>query len=188
MRKNIEDQYIEAAEVIRAGGVVCYPTEGVWGLGCDPLSKRAFEKLLSVKQRPAEKGVILLVSQQNHIVPFAEVPNDIKCHLDRVWPGFVTCLLPKVHSCPVYLTGKHNTIAIRMTAYKPLQRLCDAFGAGVVSTSANISGQQPVKSLDMARSVFGGSVDYYIDDELGGAASPSKIIDFSQQPPKVIRE
>lgn len=178
----------KAGAVIAQGGVVCYPTEAVWGLGCDPRSASAFEKILSLKQRPADKGVILIAANERHITPYADIPKHFREHLSEVWPGFVTCLLPKSADCPDYLTGQHDTVAVRLTSFEPVRRLCLAADSALVSTSANLSGQPPVKDIFAARSVFAGGVDYYLNVALGGAIKPSRIIDFSQQPPRIIRE
>ncbi len=178
----------KAAEIVMQGGVICYPTEGVWGLGCNPMSPRAFAKLLSLKQRSVEKGVILLAAEERHIAPYAHIPDSVRDDLLSLWPGFVTCLLPKSDTCPEYLTGKHESVAVRITAYQPLRMLCLAAGSAVVSTSANRNGESPVADIAAARAVFGSGIDYYLDADLGGAANASRIIDCTQQPPKVIRE
>lgn len=168
--------------------VVCYPTEGVWGIGCHPQSATAFEQTLSLKQRSEEKGVILLAANYEQIQPYASITPTLQAQLREHWAGFVTCLLPKSPDCPDYLTGDHDTVAVRMTAYEPLRQLCLLSRSAVVSTSANITGQSPARDLQQAVSLFSTHVDCYWDAPLGGADKPSKIIDLTTSRLRVIRD
>lgn len=178
----------QVAAAIRQQQVVCYPTEGVWGLGCHPQSRSAFERLLSLKQRPEEKGVILLVANYQQIQPYAKLSEALIQRLDKHWAGFVTCLLPKSADCPDYLTGQFDTIAVRMSHYAPLQQLCLQADSAIVSTSANLSGNAPLDNLQQAVNLFGERVDCYWDAPLGGADKPSKIIELTDNDLRIIRE
>ncbi len=110
-------QLQQAVSAIAYDGIICYPTEGVWGLGCHPQSERAFAKLLQLKQRPADKGVILIAATMAQIRPYAQLDDTLCAQLSALWPGFVTCVLPKSPDCPDYLCGRHDTVAVRLSAY-----------------------------------------------------------------------
>ena len=182
------NSYQQAAKVLVNDGVICYPTEAVWGLGCNPRSFDAFERILTIKKRAKEKGVILIGATESHITPYAHIPDSLRKKLQQIWPGFVTCLLPKTARCPSYLTGGQDKVAVRISAYQPVVNLCLAADSALVSTSANVSGQIPVSDIYSAQNTFGEAVDYYLDAGLGGEKKPSRIIDFTQQPPALIRD
>lgn len=187
--KHLNSQVLQPAlDVIHHSGVICYPTEGVWGLGCHPQSALAFNKLLALKQRPLEKGVILIAATIEQVRPYAHIDKTLLAHLTTVWPGFVTCILPKAATCPSYLAGAHDSIAVRLSAYTPLNTLCQAANTALVSTSANLSGQAPAADILQAKKTFGDGVDAYIDAPLGGAAKPSRIIRWQNGNMQVIRE
>lgn len=178
----------KVARLLHQQAVICYPTEAVWGLGCHPQSVEAVERILTMKHRSVEKGVILIAADFQQIEPYAEVSTKLKQQLKMFWPGFVTCLLPKSATCPTYLTGQHQTIAVRMTAYKPLKQLCQLAGTAVVSTSANLSHNQPVRTIKQAQTLFNQQVDAYWDIALGGEEKPSRIICLATNKRQVIRD
>lgn len=177
-----------AVTAIQQHGVICYPTEGVWGLGCHPQSVQAFDKLLTIKQRPADKGVILIAAEMAQVHPYADISPECLSQLMDLWPGFVTCILPKAMDCPAYLCGQHDNIAIRITAYEPVKALCLAANTALVSTSANLSGQPTVTNIEQAKTVFGDAVDVYLDASLGGESKSSRIIAWQQGNQVIIRE
>ncbi|MPV86047.1 L-threonylcarbamoyladenylate synthase [Ostreibacterium oceani] len=184
----IATQINDAVTIIRQAGVICYPTEGVWGLGCDPQSPSAIQKLLQAKSRPADKGLILVASQFSQIEPYITINAVQRSQLDDLWPGFVTCLLPKSSNCPALVTGNHETIAIRISEHPIIVALCDALNAPLISTSANISGKPPVANLNEAKQVFAQWVEYFIDAPLGGHAKPSQIVDLTKNTPVILRQ
>ncbi|BBN80039.1 threonylcarbamoyl-AMP synthase [Pseudoalteromonas sp. A25] len=168
----------EACQALSAGGVICYPTEAVFGLGCDPDNQEAVNKILTIKQRKVSKGLILLADNYGQCLPYvddAKIPMDKRTALFSSWPSAVTWLLPAKASTPKWLTGEHDTIAVRVTAHPQCKALTRLFGKPLVSTSANLSGEQPVMSLDEARRIFNELVDCYVHGELGGNAAPSQI-------------
>lgn len=183
-----QQQSDTVAKVVHNNGVICYPTEAVWGLGCHPRSETAFQRILTLKQRPQEKGVILIAANLAQITPYADVSTNLEAELLQAWQGFTTCILPKTPNCPDYLCGQHGTIAVRLTQYDLLQNLCLAADTALVSTSANLTAQTVVKNLNEAKQLFQRGVDYYVDAPLGGAEKPSRIIDFTQIPAVVIRD
>lgn len=167
-----------AVQALQEGRVICYPTEAVYGLGCDPDSKQAVEDLLAIKQRDVAKGLILIADNYSQCLSYvddAKIPQDKRSDIFSSWPGGVTWVLPAKATTPKWLTGTHSTIAVRVTAHPTVKLLCQQFGKPIVSTSANLSGQQPVASLDEAREAFKQQVGFYVDAPLGGASAPSQI-------------
>ncbi len=169
--------YRHAARILHAGGVIAYPTEAVFGLGCDPLDHDAFERLLEIKGRALDKGVILIAADIEQLLPYLAPGWQPDSDVVQTWPGPVTWIIPAHPDCPVWLTGGRPTIAVRVTAHKPTANLCDAFGGAIVSTSANRSGHPPIRSTLRLQTLLGPEIDYLLHAPLGGASSPSEIRD-----------
>jgi L-threonylcarbamoyladenylate synthase len=162
---------------LRAGGIVAYPTEAVYGLGCDPLNQDAVYRLLAIKQRPLEKGLILIASRFEQLAPFVQPPADeVRRRLRETWPGPVTWLLPAAPATPHWLRGTHRSLAVRVTAHPLAAALCDAFGGPIVSTSANPAGRPPARSALQARLRCPG-VDMVMHGATGRLARPTPIRD-----------
>lgn len=169
-----------ACRALAGGGVIAYPTEGVWGLGCEPLDARAFARLLALKRRAARKGVILIASDFAQVTPFlAHVPKPKLQPVLKRWPGPVTWLLPAASWVPAHLTGGRDTLAVRVTAHALARALCAQYGGPIVSTSANASGRPPLRSLLHVQRQFGARVDYILPGALGGRRRPTPIRDFA---------
>lgn len=178
----------KAKQTLLNNGIICYPTEAVWGLGCHPQSASAFARILQIKNRPNDKGVILVASALEQLMPYANIDSELQQQLAAIWPGFITCLLPKSAQCPDYLSGKHNCIAARLTTHPAVTALCQSVDSPLVSTSANVSGQAPIQNLSEGKRLFAHQVDYYVDAALGGKKRPSRIIKFQQNNEVIIRE
>lgn len=166
-----------AARILRSGGVVAYPTEAVYGLGCDPLSRVAVEHLLAIKRRPVKKGLILIASRFEQLEPFVQAqPPEVRRKLDETWPGPVTWLIPANRATPRWLRGNHHSLAVRVTAHPLAAALCEAFGGAIVSTSANPTGRPPARSALQARIRCHG-VDLILQGATGPLARPTPIRD-----------
>lgn len=171
-------QINEAVRILRQGGVIAYPTEAVYGLGCDPDNHQAVEKLLAIKQRSRDKGLILIAADFQQLRPYlAEIDSALKRKILATWPGPLTWLWPANPSVSRLLRGKHETIAVRVTAHSQTAALCREFGGPLVSTSANISGQPPTRTADDVRSQFGDRLDYVLEGKVGDLSRPSQIRD-----------
>ena len=167
-----------AARTLRAGGVVAYPTEAVYGLGCDPFNEHAALRLLAIKERAIHKGLILIAAHHDQLKPLLQPqPDDTMAPVLATWPGPNTWILPADPRVPVWLTGGGGGIAVRVTAHPLAARLCTLFGGPLVSTSANTSGRPPARSALQARRAIGSRVDYFLTGATGGAARPSEIRD-----------
>jgi len=140
---------------LRSGGLIAYPTEAVYGLGCDPVNRDAVNALLALKSRSALKGLILIASDLQQLIPYIQpLSSRITAKLEASWPGPVTWLLPARQTTPKWLTGRHSTLACRVSAHPVVQQLCQAFGAALVSTSANRESCPPCRTLIQVRKQF----------------------------------
>lgn len=166
-----------AVQLLQSGGVLAYPTEAVYGLGCDPLNRHAVERILAIKQRPVEKGLILIASRFQQLSPFlqAQAP-EVQARLDESWPGPVTWLVPANPATPRWLRGVHDTLAVRVTAHPLAAALCEAFGGAIVSTSANPAGSAPARTALQAR-LRCPSVDMILHGATGRLTRPTPIRD-----------
>jgi L-threonylcarbamoyladenylate synthase len=169
-----------AAALLRAGGVLAYPTEAVYGLGCDPHDRAAFDKIFALKQRPPTQGVLLIAAefaQVERYLDLAAVPAGVLAQVRESWPGPHTWIFPRSAAVPDWVAGAHAGIALRITAHAPSAALCRAFGGALVSTSANPHGRPPARSVAMLRDYFGDALDGVLDAPLGGLERPSTIRD-----------
>ena len=167
-----------ASIVLKRGGIIAYPTESVYGLGCDPDNSDAVARLLQLKRRPASKGLILVAAELGQLEPYIQIPDAaMKRRLMDSWPGPITWLVPAAPYVPEWLRGKNDTLAVRVSAHPVVRGLCLAFGDALVSTSANISNRPALCSPLAIQRVFGDSVDYIVHGPLGGLSRPSEIRD-----------
>ncbi len=174
-----------AAHRLMEGSVIAYPTEAVWGLGCDPLNEQACLDLLQIKRRPIQKGMILIAGSIDEFAGIlSALPVDQVQKLDAAWQnqistGAITFLVPDIlEQVPYWIKGSHNSVALRVSQHPLVKSLCQAFGGPLVSTSANRSGKPPARSRVLVEKYFGGQLEFIVPGALGGATNPSKIIDF----------
>ncbi len=164
-----------AARVVGNGGVIAYPTEAVYGLGCSPWDKQAIQRLLRLKRRSVNKGLIVVaanIGQLQSLVNFNHV-RSIQSVL-KTWPGPVTWVLPSRRETPPWLCGKHGDLAVRVSAHPQLGKLCGICGP-LVSTSANPANTTPAKTATDVRKYFHDALDYILPGKLGTESGPSEI-------------
>jgi len=169
----------EGAGCLHDGGVIAYPTEAVYGLGCDPGNESAVRTILELKSRPASAGLVLIADQPERFAPYIR-PVD-EAHWEPAlasWPGPVTWLFPRAPGVPDWLAGSHPTIALRVTAHEGCRALCRAFGGPVVSTSANPRGEEPARTTDDVERYFSAELCGILAGELGEQNQPSEIRDL----------
>jgi len=161
------------------GGLIAYPTESCYGLGCDPRNLRALKRLIALKGRSAAKGLLLIADHFKRLQPFMRplAPAD-RDRLARSWPGPVSWVVPASSACLPLLTGRRPTIAVRVTAHPGAARLCRSLGMALVSTSANTSGKKPAKTAAECRRIFGTRVRV-IAGRIGQRRRPSTLIDLA---------
>jgi L-threonylcarbamoyladenylate synthase len=160
--------------------VVAYPTEAVYGLGCDPCQRAAFDKLFALKRRPPTQGVLLIAADFAQVEKYIDVPAVPAAALARAratWPGPHTWIFPRAAATPAWLAGAHAGIALRVTAHPLAAALCRAFGSALVSTSANRHGEPPARSAEAVQAAFGDELAYILAGKTDGLARPTPIRD-----------
>ena len=168
-----------AAAIIQGGGIVAYPTEAVWGLGCDPFNEQAVNGILALKRRQRGMGLILIAATVNQLQPFlTHIKPEQRKQLLESWPGPNTWLVPNNGLAPDWITGGRNTLAMRVTDHPLASALCKAVGGPIVSTSANPHGLQPARSAVKVRCYFGRALDDVLPGSVGSSANPSTIRDL----------
>lgn len=168
---------------IKENQVVAYPTEAVFGLGCNPHSEEAVRRLLCLKQRPEEKGLILIAPSRAYFSPFIDETalseaewQRFEQHYDRA----ISWIMPAKSSVPRYLKGQFETIAARLCQVPAVVELCAATGAALTSTSANLTGLPPCRTADEVRTQFGEHFPV-LNGQTEGRANPSEIRDIFTQ-------
>jgi L-threonylcarbamoyladenylate synthase len=173
-----DDQIQHAVEVLKRGGVIAYPTEAVFGLGCDPLNADAVKRILHIKGRDAEKGLILIAADYQQLKPFiTSLDQETEKTLLASWPGPVTWLIPANQSVSQSLRGSHSTLAVRVSDHPLVQELCRAFGGAIVSTSANPAGKEPARTARQVKDYFKDQLDAIVEGQTGGLDKPTEIRD-----------
>lgn len=174
------DQLNRAVDAVNGGGVIAYPTEAVWGLGCHPWNPKAVNRLLAIKNRPMAKGVILVGASLDQFRPLIDPLTDgERQRLLDSWPGPCTWLIPDPGGwAPPWIRGQYDTVAVRVSDHPLVQALCSVLGHPLVSTSANRAGQPPLLSRQQVIQEFAGAVDYCLAGALGGRLVPSEIRDL----------
>lgn len=163
-----------AVMTLRRGGLVAYPTESVFGLGCLPNNARAVRRLLRLKRRAQSKGLILIAANIKQLLPYV---GEISAAARATWPGPYTWLVPARPRAPRWLRGRHDTVAVRVTAHPLARALCLRANSALVSTSANLAGTVPARNArDVARR-FGARVDDVVRGRVGGQRQPTQIAD-----------
>jgi L-threonylcarbamoyladenylate synthase len=166
----------EAQKFLAQGKIIAYPTEAVYGLGCDPFNQSAVKNLLKLKAREQSKGLIVIISSWQQLAKLTKpISESAMAKVKLSWPGPVTWIFPKSSIAPDWICGNRGTIAIRMSAHPIAQSL--SIAAPLVSTSANISGHAPAKDIASLKLQFAHGIDACLTGDLGGATNPSQIYD-----------
>ncbi len=170
----------DAVAALQQGLLIAYPTESVFGLGCDPQQPEAVARLIKLKQRDPDKGLILIASDFEQLQPYiGRVDEPAACHAKSFWPGPVTWLWPVRQDAGFssLLTGKHQTIAVRVSAHPVVVALCDAFKGAIVSTSANTEGKPPAKTVADVQQYFPDQLAKVVNASVGDLLQPTPIYD-----------
>ena len=143
----------EALVDLKQGKVIAYPSEGVWGLGCDPVNEEAVYRLLKLKNRSVSKGLILVGSKLEQMKPYINI-NKYKAKLMTKWPGPHTWIVP-TRTTPVWIRGNYDSVALRVSNHPIITEICNKFEGAMVSTSANMKGEKPVTTKQEVKELFG---------------------------------
>jgi L-threonylcarbamoyladenylate synthase len=156
-------------------GVIAYPTEGVWGLGCLPASALAVARILALKRRSWEQGLLLVAADISQFKDYLlGLDDDMRGELEDNWPGPVTYLLPHNGVAPWWVIGNNPTVGLRVSDHPVVRALCESIGP-LVSTSANVTGHPAAVTSLRVRQYFGEGVDHLVPGQLGNSIGPSVI-------------
>ena len=180
---------IEASNTIRNGGIVLYPSDTIYGLGCDPFNQKALHRLFQIKGRRTTKGVLILINNLDLIECISEAtPKVFYKLMEEMWPGPVTCLLKGRRELPAPIVGEHGKVGVRYPDLPFLWRWMEAIPGPIVSTSANRSGQPNPQSTSDLRHLFYHRVDLFLESEMAQLRSrASTVVDLTQKSPKIVR-
>lgn len=164
-----------AAHIIRRGGIIAYPTDTIYGLGCNPFNIEAVERINTIKQRPANKQFILLAAHIDQVRSLIVLDSDHKSLISLSTEPTSWIVKASQHA-PCWLTDKDNSLTFRISKNETVEKLCSALGHAVISTSANISGKKPAKNALEIHRYFHNTVDKILASNKKLTGSPSKII------------
>jgi L-threonylcarbamoyladenylate synthase len=179
----------KAATVLRAGGVIAYLTDTLYGLGADAFNAAAVQRVFDVKSRPQEKALPVIIGHLNALPTVAkEIPAAAKTLIDHFWPGPLSLIMPASPSLPELLHGSSGKVAVRWPACEAAQALAIAAGGALTATSANRSGAPPAQEADEVLRSLGGQIDLIIDSGAAVETRPSTMLDITVSPPRLTRE
>lgn len=168
----------QAVTILRQGGVIAYPTEAVYGLGCDPQQPGAVKRILELKQRPADKGLILVAADFTQLEPWLlPLSAEVRQRVLGSWPGPLTWLCPVQEHVSSLLRGQHASLAVRVSDHPVIKELCTVFGGAIISTSANRRDAPPARTAQEVREIFSDSIDMVVEGALGDIDRPTEIRD-----------
>ena len=185
--KATEKNIAVASEIVRNGGLVVYPTETVYGLGCDPFNIRAVKRVFQVKG-DRKKPLPILASSIEYVEKVAYLSENAKCVATKFWPGPLTIVLCKKPSLPAIVTCNQDSVGVRVPRHDVALRLIQLSNGLLVGTSANKTGKKPPQTAEEAIEQIGKEVELILD---GGPASfgvSSTVVDFTSAKPKLLRE
>ncbi len=171
-------QYKLVATKLQNGYVIAYPTEGVWGLGCLPECESATMKILALKKRSWEKGLILLASCLEQLQPYVTLDANESKVLEHSSDSGVTYLVEKSDLVPRWISGEHHKVAVRITSHPTVKGICESVRQPIVSTSANLAGKPAAKTRMQLLASFGQQIDHIVPGQLGGRKGASEIVDL----------
>jgi len=182
------DEAIKAAGyLLREGGVVVYPTETVYGIGCIPSDPDAAQRICELKGR-ADKPLPLICADIKAARKVVEMTPDAEKLATKFWPGPLTMVLPAKVKYSMWVQRGAKTLGVRVSPYPMAQKLAKEAGGVIVSTSANISGDEPAKSADEAKKIFGNKVDIILDGGPSPGVESSTVVDLSGEEVWLLRK
>lgn len=178
-KKKLKQQIEQAVKVLQQGSVIAYPTEAVYGLGCDPKNLSAVKKILELKKRKKEKGLILIAANFEQLKPYLKsLDENTEKKILASWSSAekaITWLVPVKEDVSEYLKGQFDTLAVRVSKHPIVKELCEKFGGAIISTSANISNQEAARTAEQVKQIFENKIDFILEGETDMNAQPSEI-------------
>jgi len=185
----LKKQVEKAVSILKSGGVIAFPTDTVYGLGCDYRNPKAVARIYEIKGRPPKMALPLLLGNAGQLEVVAlEVPEVARRLAEKFWPGALTLVLKKQKSVPDFITSGGDTVAVRVPAHPVARALVNGLGVAVVGTSANLSGQPSAMTAEDVRAALGDRVDLIVDGGRAPGGKESTIVDVSGEKLVVLRE
>ena len=179
----------KAAQFIKQGNIVVFPTETVYGIGTNGLDEKAVKKLYKVKQRPLNKPISLLVSNMEMVNQIAKDITETEYKImGKFFPGPLTMILKKKAIVPDIVTSGQNTVGVRMPSGEMARKLVELAGVPVAAPSANITGQPSGTNLQEIKKHFEGKVDFFIDGGISELGVSSTIVQVIDGKPQILRQ
>lgn len=191
LNKDYSQAIVEAIAVLESGGIIIYPTDTLYGIGGNALDEKVVKKIFEIKERPFSKPLPMIIRDIAWAKGLADISKKNEKTLNKIWPGRVTAILPKKEIIPNMLTSGQGTIGMRVPNYPLLDELLKRFGYPIVSTSANISGQESTNDINEIIEIFSQRLtrqpDLILDAGILPKSEPSAILDLSTNKPKILR-
>ncbi len=189
LRVEQRTEICNAAACLRNGGIIAFPTESYYGLGVDPFSEKAVQRLFDVKMRVKAKAVLVVIPEMDSLFDLvASVPDAYARLMDVFWPGPLTLLFPAGDSVSSALLGGTGNIGIRISSNSVATAICREFGGPITATSANLSGMVPAKSAGDVVNIFGKNIDLVVDGGFSDAQAGSTIVGCRDNDLYLVRE
>ena len=178
-----------AAELIKQGGVVAFPTETVYALGADAMKESAVQKVFLLKKRLSGKPVAIFLPQAEDLKNFVEeITPSARKLMEKFWPGPLTLIFKPKPGKMAFLTGEEEKLGVRVSSSNFVQSLLRMTGTALTATSANLSGKPEPASAEQVLDYFDGKINLVIDGGASESATPSSVVDVSGEMPVLLRE
>ncbi len=178
--RNFSEAVVEAVEILKSGGIIAHPTDTVWGLACDAANSKAVRKIHALKKSDSAKPLLLNLPSKNYLEKIGRKLYRAKILAKNFWPGSLSLLIPT--------KSKKIKIGVRLPNHKLSNTLAKKFGAPLITTSANLSGEKIAKNASCVVKIFGNKIDLILDDGSESKNIPSTLVDVSGDEVKLIRE
>ena len=186
--KATQNNILKASKIVKNGGLVIYPTDTVYGLGCDPFNIKAVEKVFKAKGERKNKPLPILASEMKAVEKIAHMNKDAKKIAKKYWPGPLTLVVPKKPALPSIVTCNLASVGVRIPNHKVALQLITLCGGLLVGTSANRTGEKPPKTAQEAATQLGEQVDVVLEGGTTPLGQESSIVDLTSRKPKMLRE
>lgn len=188
-KKNSENTVIEAVKILKAGGIIAYPTESFYALGAMAMNEKAVKKIFDLKDRPYGKPLPLIVDDMHTLLIVAnEIPDQAVELIKKFWPGPLTMIFEARKEVPLLITGESRNVAVRVPGKSVALQIAKAIKMPVTATSANLSSLPPAINTDAVLSYFGDKIDLILNGGQAPGGKPSTILDVTVTPPVILRE
>jgi len=191
LHKDYSDAVKEAVSVLESGGVVIYPTDTLYGIGGNALDENIVRRVFEIKERPLTKPLPMIARNMNWVKELVYVNRRQEAILEKVWPGRVTAVLSKREMVPDLLTAGHKTVGVRVPDHQFLDEILKRFGYPLISTAANVSGDEPTSDINEIIDIFSQRLlkqpDLVLDVGILSKSDPSAVIDLTGSKPKILR-